>query len=101
MVKVRLSDAAKVDLRAIYRFGVRQFGVRQSDQYLSMLKSAITLLGDFPNAGSRRTGAVPPVRVRPSGSHIIVYVVGSEGVMVLRVRHGSEDWLSRSAGDRS
>jgi len=101
VLHVRLSEAAKADLRAIYRFGVRQFGVRRSDGYLEMLKAAIKLLGQFPNAGSNRGGSVPSVRVRPVGSHIIVYTSSDTDIMVLRVRHASEDWTSRPAGDPS
>jgi len=99
VARVRLSDAARADLRAIYRFGVHHFGVRQSDDYSAMLKAAIKLLGDFPDAGSRREGIVPPVRIKPSGSHIIVYAADAEGVHVLRVRRASEDWSSRPTGD--
>ena len=99
MPRVRLSDAARSDLRAIYRFGVHQFGVPQSDRYASMLKAAMKTLGDFPDSGSRRVGVVQPVRVKPAGSHIIVYAADGDGVHILRVRHASEDWTSRPAGD--
>lgn len=99
MPRVRLSDAAKSDLRGIYRFGVHHFGVQQSDRYAIMIKAAMKTLGEFPHSGSPRAGTLQPVRVRPVGSHIIVYAADADGVQILRVRHASEDWTSRPAGD--
>jgi toxin ParE1/3/4 len=33
------------------------------------------------------------VRVHPCGSHIIIYTVNKAGgVLIVRVRHGREDW---------
>jgi toxin ParE1/3/4 len=39
-----------------------------------------------------RREIMPPVRIHASGSHIIVYVAEADGVPVLRVCHGREDW---------
>lgn len=99
MARVRLSDAAKSDLRTIYRFGVHQFGLPQSDRYAAMLGNAMKTLGEFPDSGSRREGVVQPIRVKPAGSHIIVYAADPDGVHILRVRHASEDWTSRPTGN--
>ena len=100
MLLVRLSDAAKADLRAIHRFDVQTFGVRRSDAYLVALRATINMLGEFPQTGAIRAGMAEGIRVRPSGSHIIVYAVDDKTVRILRVRHTSEDWTSRPTGDR-
>lgn len=99
MARVRLSDAARSDLRTIYRFGVHHFGIPQSDRYAAMLRNAMKTLGDFPDSGARRSGVVQPIRVKPAGSHIIVYAADGDGVHILRVRHASEDWTSRHTGN--
>jgi plasmid stabilization system protein ParE len=36
---------------------------------------------------------VPPVRIHPIGSHLIVCTLDDHGeILILRVRHGHEDW---------
>ena len=36
-----------------------------------------------------------PVRVHPYKAHLVIYDVGDEDeVIILRVRHGREDWMS-------
>jgi len=32
--------------------------------------------------------------VHPYKAHLVVYVVEEEGVLILRVRHGHEDWVN-------
>ena len=42
-----------------------------------------------------RSELSPPMRVHPCGSHVILYVVDVErGVVIVRVRHGREDWMN-------
>lgn len=99
MARVRLSEAASADLRAIYRLGLDKFGLRQADAYALLLRNAVKMLGDYPEASPAREGLERPVRVRPCGSHIIVYSFHDDAVHVLRVRHGAEDWIGNPAGD--
>ena len=51
-------------------------------------------LGDHPRAARLREEILPPVRVHRYQSQLIVYEVSEDDeVLVLRVRHGHEDWL--------
>lgn len=42
-----------------------------------------------------RTEITPPLRVLAHRSHVILYGVDQDGVaIILRIRHGREDWIS-------
>ena len=46
-----------------------------------------------------RTEISPPVRIHPSGSHVIVYLIEeAENILIVRVRHGREDGLPNRSG---
>lgn len=40
----------------------------------------------------------PPVRIHPWKAHVIVYVIEGDDILVVRVRHGREDWARDPAG---
>ena len=99
LANLRFSEAARADIRAIYRHGVESFGVRQADAYASALRLAIKRLTEFPESASLREGLDRPVRTLPFRSHLVVYALDEGGVHILRVRHGHEDWISNPTGD--
>jgi toxin ParE1/3/4 len=51
-------------------------------------------LADFPRAARLRAEINPPVRAYRYQSHMILYDLDDDDiVIVLRVRHGHEDWI--------
>lgn len=68
------------------------FGRKQADAYSMGLAAAFRLIADYPLSARERLETVRPVRARPYRSHVILYTVEQAGVLVLRVRHGQEDW---------
>lgn len=89
----KLSVNAEGDIVRAYREGVRLFGVEQAEKYYAGMEQAFEFLSDTPKAARERTEITPPVRVHPYRSHIIVYLIDSEGeVLILRIRHGRENW---------
>jgi toxin ParE1/3/4 len=90
----RLTGKAAADIRRIYVEGIRLFGAAQAARYHARLERVFGLLADNPELARERTELSPPVRIHPCGSHIVVYVVEADGgILILRVRHGREDWL--------
>jgi len=90
----RLTRAAADDLVRIYLEGLALFGPAQADRYHAGLDATFAFLGDHPRAARLREEIVPPVRVHRYRSHLIVYeVADDDAVLILRVRHGREDWL--------
>ena len=91
----RLTRQAEGDIIDIYLYTAETFGITQADAYHNKLKATFNLLGAQPYMARERTEIDPPVRVHPCGSHIIIYTVArDESVLVVRVRHESEDWIS-------
>ena len=94
MAHLRLSEAARADIRAIYREGVERFGLAQADAYTSVLREAIKRLAAYPESAPFRKGLGGPVRVLPVRSHIVIYAIDAGGVHILRIRHTREDWIA-------
>lgn len=99
MAGLRFSEAARADIRAIYRQGVEGFGVSQADDYAAGLRQTIDRLVLFPESARLRDSMTRPVRILPFRSHVIVYALDERGVHVLRIRHALEDWIGNPVGD--
>jgi len=91
-VKFRLSRQALVDLNAIYRQGVRQFGEQQAAIYQQALKETFRFIAEFPEASRVRTEFNRPYRVHRHQAHLIFYRLEDGKVYIARIRHGHEDW---------
>lgn len=87
-----LSAEASEDFRRIYLTGIRDFGVDQSEDYIEGLEKVLEFLADFPRAARERMEIVPPVRAHPYKSHLIVYEIVADDVLIIRIRSGREDW---------
>lgn len=93
MASYKLSKAADADLDAILEYGILTHGEAQADRYFDGLIAKFESLGANPLLYAERLEIDPAVRVCPFGAHVIIYVVDSDDVLILRVRHGREDWL--------
>ncbi|MEG8039744.1 type II toxin-antitoxin system RelE/ParE family toxin [Sphingomonas sp. LR60] len=74
---------------------MQKFGREQAERYADQLDRAFVFLGDHPRAGRQRPELRANVRSYPTGSHLILYTVDpDDNVLILRIRHGREDWLA-------
>ena len=90
----RLSHAAADDLVDIFLTGIAEFGPAQADIYHAGLERAFAFLAEYPRAARLRLEITPPVRAYPYKAHLIIYELASDdSVLILRVRHGREDWF--------
>lgn len=95
MPRFRLTRAAVDDLTAIFLEGIEQFGLPQADVYHEGLSAIFAFLADYPHAARLREEISPPVRVHPYKAHLVIYEVDEDDeIIILRVRHGREDWIS-------
>lgn len=94
MPRYRLTRAADDDITAIFSAGIELFGVAHADSYYTGLSAALAFLADNPFAARLRHETEPPVRAWPYKAHLIVYEIDDLGVLILRVRHGREDWTN-------
>ena len=91
-MKIDFSREAEADIVHINRESIRQFGVKQAQSYAHGLAQAFALIARFPLASPERDYMRRPVRVCTYGSHVIIYRVEDNVVLILRIRHGREDW---------
>lgn len=95
-MQLRLSPQAADDLENLYLDGVARFGRNQTDKYIAGLRRVFDLIAANPQMARRRMEIMPPVRAHPHGSHIVIYEEADGLVVVLRIRHASENWAQDS-----
>ncbi|MBT5466722.1 MAG: type II toxin-antitoxin system RelE/ParE family toxin [Candidatus Marinimicrobia bacterium] len=83
----RLTPDAQSDLIEIRRFTVQQWGLVQSQKYLSELRKTISLLAESPSLGKFRTEVGSNVLSFPHVSHVIYYVMHEQQLVVFGVLH--------------
>lgn len=89
-----ISVKAKEDMLHLYIDGAERHGVDQAERYYAGLIGQFETLTSHPELYHERSEIVPPVRVCPYGVHVIIYTVNKTGgLLIIRVRHGREDWL--------
>lgn len=98
MSSYRLSNAADADLVAIFLRSLDDFGIRQAERYRDELKAQFERLGEFPDLARLRTEYEPALRVATHKAHVIIYEVDGGDIVIVRVRHGREDWRTDPRG---
>lgn len=91
----RVSKDAERDLLSIFLGGLEQYGLRRAERYREALKRKFEMLAEFPDLTHTRPEWPASVRAIAFGSHVILYEQVDAGIVILRIRHGREDWLSQ------
>lgn len=93
----RTTRRAKDDIVDIFAKGLERFGRAQASAYHDRLEHPFELIAANPRLARERAEVTPPMRAHPCGVHVILYgVEPNDDVVILRVRHGREDWMSAS-----
>ena len=92
----RLSDLADRDLSLVYLQGIERFGFAQAEKYFDELQAALDRLALYPQTGRLRREVEPPVRMLPFRAHLIFYDIEEDGIVIVRIRHGFENWWSEN-----
>ena len=90
----RLTRQAEQDLIDIYLTGASDFGVPQAERYADGFGRSFAFLAEYPRAARERVETRPRVRIHPYRSHLIVYITEGEDILIVRIRHGREDWVN-------
>lgn len=90
----RLTPAAISDLEEIWTFGAERWSMDQAERYVDGLVSTFELIADFPEIARERSEFAPPVRIHPTGAHLVIYLADQGRVTVLRILHGRQDLLA-------
>lgn len=89
---LRLTQEAERDLEDVYVRGALQFGTAQAERYSDALDACLELLAAHPAMAPERTEISKPVRAHPHGSHLVVYEIENDDVLILRIFHRRRDW---------
>jgi toxin ParE1/3/4 len=90
-----LHRTARADLAEIWQWTAVRWGGEQAEAYLAGLKAAIGLLLDSPEMAHERPEISPPVRLYPCRSHVVIYRLSGDSLIVHRVVHGRSNWQSQ------
>jgi len=90
MKAIAFSPAAEADMEAIWDYSVSHWGPDQADRYVDDIRDTCRSL-----AMEIKRGRVVDVRrgylKMSSGSHMIYFRDGADGIEVIRVLHGRQD----------
>ena len=89
---LKLTGEAERDLEDIYVQGALRFGTTQAERYSDGLYACLELLAFHPAMAPERFEISKPVRAHPHGSHVVVYEIENDDVLVLRIFHQHRDW---------
>lgn len=90
----RIRPAARADLAAIWRYGLDTWGETQADAYTDSLFALFDLLADFPEMARERDEFTPPVRIHPTGAHLVIYRLQNGRPEIIRILHARQDLMA-------
>jgi toxin ParE1/3/4 len=88
----KIAPEALRDLESVWAYGAETLSPEQADCYLDELVLAFERIGRSPSLFRERLEFLPPVRIYPDRSHLIVYAGAEGGVTILRILGGRQDW---------
>lgn len=84
-VQLYLSPKSKRDIEAIWEYTNERWGVAQADQYIDIVRNALSGTAENPALGQSRDEIHPGYFKIPSGSHMIFYRRSGVGIRILRI----------------
>jgi len=92
----QFSRQASRDIDEIYLYGLINFGEDQADLYSEKMKNLIfETLRSNPEIGRLDTRVNPAIRRFDFESHVIFYDVTETEIVIVRILHGSMDFVKR------
>jgi len=89
-VGYRLTGEARRDLQEIRDYTLRNWGARQSKDYLRQLQALMTRLSEMTGLGQSRSDDLSPgIYSFPYVSHMIYYRIQGADIVVMAVMHQS------------
>lgn len=92
MAGYRLRPKAKRDIERIADYTFEQWGERQEEAYLKLLKQALEALVENPEIGRSAEELSTGLRKFKAGRHLIFYLDSMPGIDVVRILHQSMDF---------
>lgn len=89
----RLTADAELDLDEMVTFGARQYGLANDMDYYDRMVEVFVMLVEFPGQNSSREIKGRQVQLHVYLAHHILYTIDDGDVLILRVLHGSANWI--------
>jgi len=90
----RLTSKAELDIIAIAEAGLSRWGRALAEEYIDGLYALFDRIASSPRMARERNELTPPVRVLRYRAHLVLYLVEGDDILIVRLRHGREDWQS-------
>ncbi|MDR4305783.1 type II toxin-antitoxin system RelE/ParE family toxin [Chelatococcus sambhunathii] len=87
MSRVRLTRRAERDLFEIFLFGIETFGLARAAGYREAFETCFNMLARHPELGRRCPELGEAMRRHEHGSHVVLYEIDLEGVLIVAVPH--------------
>lgn len=87
-----LTPQAERDLEDIWLYTAENWSLRQADAYIDGIEELFILIAGMPDIARESSDFDPPVRFFPHGRHVIIYRVQGDGVLIVRILGGKQDW---------
>lgn len=91
MLIYRLQPEALNDLEDIWFYTAKKWGVEKAIEYIDLLNAKFSAIAEQPLLNRERLEFTPPVRLHHHRSHLIVYTLIDEGIVIIRVLHKNMD----------
>lgn len=91
MAEVRLRPQAKTDLKNIWKFSYKRWGLHKADDYLQSLQQAFEILDNNPGIGRSLEHIRPGYRKYHVRSHFLIYLTTHGRIDVVRILHQRMD----------
>lgn len=88
---LRLSDPAARDLQAIAEYTQSEWGKKQKESYLNLIKQSFKTLSRSGNIGKRRDEIAQGLYSYSIKKHVVFFRETEDEFMIIRVLHGRMD----------
>lgn len=94
MRKIHIQSKAKQDLKNIWLYSFKNWGLEQADSYFDELNSAISLIAENPKLGFACDDLREGYRQFQVNHHLVFYRVTATKIQIVRVLHESMNYIA-------
>lgn len=88
----RITPRTQQDLEEIWRYSADIWSPDQADAYIDNLIQTIDTLAAMPSLALEKSEFTPPVRIHPTGRHLVIYRIEVDYLLIIRILGGQQDW---------
>ena len=91
MLRIDKLPLAEIDLIDIWIYGCTTWNTTQADSYADSIENTLNALASSPKMNHIRNDFCPPIRICYHVSHMIIYTIEKNSIVVVRILHKSMD----------